>query len=560
VAVVAVGRCDTASGITARSFRAALTQKMGPAVQQEAETARPFGGLTEKTVPAINGAVSSARSDLYSEKSAEALKTLQAALEDVVRIAPSDARWGAEREAITVLAQVQLKSDKAAAEATLMRVYRVDPDYKPDTSLFPPSFQRWADTVRKAAKKRQTVRLDVTTSPPGKPVYVGGRRMGVGPVTLRVPAGEYRIEVDWGHRGLVRTVTGPSAPVELSAAVEGAVWPDGGPCLEAAQDYGTVLARFAGELSATRVNGTHTDTVGQNTYAVVTSVGAAGGDLREAQVLLRPGAPSTEAFGLLAAYVATGKATPPVEVTRGPGAKAGMAPVAAAGIAAGAAAGGAAAAGTVAATSPAAPASDTLATTTPVVNPNATRFEASIRVGFSLPLGNTSGNDVALSDAAKFTIPIGVDIGARIGGVVFVGGYFQYGLFGSPSSSLCSGGASCSSNTVRLGGEVLFHPLGNARLDPWFGVGTGWEWLNVNASGSGGSASAQYSGWEFVNLQVGLDFALGSAVKLGPYATFSIGQYSTASLSGSGGTISGDVTNKTVHEWLSFGLRFTVIP
>lgn len=198
----------------------------------------------------------------------------------------------------------------------------------------------------------------------------------------------------------------------------------------------------------------------------------------------------------------------------------------------------------------------------PVVKPsgrNATKFEAALRVAFSLPFGTTANGDVSLSDAASFTMPVGVDVGVRLGGLVFVGGYFQYGFFGSPGATACSS-ASCSANTVMVGVEFLFHPLGNAAVDPWFGIGTGWEWLNFNASGPGGTGSAQYSGWDFLNLQVGLDFAIGSVLKLGPYAAFSVGQYSSVSLTLNGGSASGDVADKALHEWLSFGVRFTVLP
>ena len=108
---------------------------------------------------------------------------------------------GRQRDALTLMAQMLQKSDPKGAEAALNRVFRVEPDYRPDTSNYPPSFQKWVDKVRKAAKKKSTARLEVSTSPPGKPVYIGGRKLGVGPVSVRVPPGEYRVEADWGHLG-----------------------------------------------------------------------------------------------------------------------------------------------------------------------------------------------------------------------------------------------------------------------------------------------------------------------------------------------------------------------
>jgi hypothetical protein len=144
IAVVSVGQCTSpGSAITARNFRSALIQRSVTPVLNEAETVAPFGGVSDRTLPELNGALSSARSDFYSDKPEPALATLNKVLEDVARLAPSDARWSLERDMLTFLTQVQLKTDRAAAEATLTRILRVEPDYKPDTSVFPPSFQRF---------------------------------------------------------------------------------------------------------------------------------------------------------------------------------------------------------------------------------------------------------------------------------------------------------------------------------------------------------------------------------------------------------------------------------
>jgi hypothetical protein len=284
----------------------------------------------------VTGAIASARSDFYGGQAAQAKTTLQGALDDVTRLQPADARWAAERDALTLLAQVLQKSDPKGAEAALNRVFRVELDYQPDTSNYPPSFQKYVNGLRKAAKKKSTSRLDITTSPPGKAVYVGGRKVGSGPVSVRVPPGEYRVEADWGHRGAVRTITVPSSPVELSAAVEGAVFPDGGPCVDAG-DPVAALARAARLTGGGRLVGVHPESAGDDRFVVVTSTNPQGQDVREARVKMQSGAPTTEALVLLADWASVGgEAAPPVEVTRGPGAKPlPVAPAAAAGVAAG---------------------------------------------------------------------------------------------------------------------------------------------------------------------------------------------------------------------------------
>ena len=549
-AVVAVGKCDEAAGIAARSFRAALTQKPGTSVQSEAETAQPFGGMTDRTLASVNTAIGTARSEFYSDKPAEAKKTLQGALDDVVRLAPSEARWSSERDALTLLALIQQKTDKAAAEAALHRILRVEPNYKPDTALYPPSFQKWFAGVKKAAKKKGTVRFEVTTSPAGKTVYVGGRPVGKGPVVLRVPAGDYRVEADWGHRGVVRNVTVPSPPIELSAAVDGAVLPEGGPCVEAA-DPVPALARVAKATQVSRVYGVHPEGADPDAYMVVTSVDPSAADVREARVKLAPGAPSTEALAALAETAAGGSVAGSVEVTRGPGAK----PVAPAVAAAGAAAGVAAGAGG----GSAAPAPTAAAAAPVEAAPSPVRFEGSLRVGFGIPLGSISANGGSLSNYSSFTVPVQLDLGIRISGVVFLGAYFSYGFAGSTDAGTCGTGVNCTPSTLRFGGEVHWHPLGNAPLDPWIGLGSGYEKLRIGVSGDV-NGSFEVSGWEFGNLQLGLDFAIGSVVKVGPWVSFSIGQYSSGSISGGVNFTGGDILNKSVHEWLMAGVRLVILP
>lgn len=550
-AAFGVGTCDEATAIAARSFRTALAAQPGMKVLSEAQTAQPFGGFTERTLAEVSGAIGSARSELYGGQTAQAKTTLQAALDDVTRLAPSDARWAAERDGLTLLAQMLQKSDPKGAEAALNRVFRVEPDYQPDTSNYPPSFQKWADKVRKAAKKKSTARLEVSTSPPGKAVYVGGRKLGVGPASVRVPPGEYRVEADWGHLGAVRTITVPSTPVELSAAVDGAVYPDGGPCVEAS-DPGPALARMARSTGASRAFGVHPDTSGTDSYMVATSTGPQGLDVREARVKVEPGAPTGDALTLLAGWAVEGVTPVAVEIVKGPGAK--PPPVAPVAVAAGAT--GAATAATPAATPKPAAAPEESSKR----DPKATRFEGGLRVAFALPLGPAlkaanTGEDVSLSDVDSYSVPIQLDAGVRLGGAWFLGAYFSYGFGGSVSASLCPTG-DCSANTMRFGGQVHWHPLGDAAVDPWVGIGSGYEKVSI----SSGGGSFDLSGWEFGNLQLGVDFAVGSSVKIGPWVGFSVGQYSTGSVSGSDSGASQTIANKTIHEWLMIGVRLVFLP
>ncbi|MDP9000552.1 MAG: hypothetical protein M3O46_10620, partial [Myxococcota bacterium] len=195
--------------------------------------------------------------------------------------------------------------------------------------------------------------------------------------------------------------------------------------------------------------------------------------------------------------------------------------------------------------------------------------EFGVRVAFGLPFGGVNGNNGNSVDhvvSNQFT-PLWLDGGFRFLSNWYVGGTFNYGFasisdqFAPPSSGsgACKQtGVGCSANDIRLGVNAHYHILPDGRFDPWFGVGFGYEWLSISASQGTISLSEGVSGWEFANLQAGLDFRLlNGALGLGPFVTVTFDQYSSASTSidNMGGTTGGSVTNQGLHEWFFFGVR-----
>jgi Outer membrane protein beta-barrel domain len=190
--------------------------------------------------------------------------------------------------------------------------------------------------------------------------------------------------------------------------------------------------------------------------------------------------------------------------------------------------------------------------------------ELSLNAGFALPLGNATGgnNSVSMSNVINFAVPFGAQVGYRIAGVVFVGLTFTYGPFGSPSSNLyppcAESGVSCHSSFVRGGFSVQWHPLGSRGFDPYVGVGLGYEWLNITINNNGLSASAQYSGFNWGDIPVGIDFRLSKAVRFGPFIDFTLGEYRTGTIS-EPSTIGGTISPRALHFWLSFGVRIVFL-
>ena len=156
-----------------------------------------------------------------------------------------------------------------------------------------------------------------------------------------------------------------------------------------------------------------------------------------------------------------------------------------------------------------------------------------------------------LSVGVGVQFPIVVDVGYRLSEFVFVGAVGQIAL-GTLGSGSCGPTDSCLEWNGRVGAEVQLHPLGRAgRLDPWFGVGFGYEWQTYQGS----SETLTVSGFDFLNVDVGLDFPVGK-IHLGPFFGFTLGQFSHASDSGK----SNSIDDKALHYWFCLGLKLTVFP
>jgi hypothetical protein len=92
-------------------------------------------------------------------------------------------------------------------------------------------------------------------------------------------------------------------------------------------------------------------------------------------------------------------------------------------------------------------------------------------------------------------------------------------------------------------------------MNPWFGLGIGYEIASVSAEAGGGEASTTYKGIEFLNLQAGADFKVADNVGIGPFLSFSLGQYSSFSSESPLGEIDGDIEEKGMHQWLTIGVK-----
>jgi hypothetical protein len=176
-------------------------------------------------------------------------------------------------------------------------------------------------------------------------------------------------------------------------------------------------------------------------------------------------------------------------------------------------------------------------------------FTLGLRLGYGAPGGDV-GQSYKMSEVTGGQIPFQVDAMWRLNPEFAVGGYFSY-AFGSTSGSFkdtCDAfGTDCSTGQLRLGLQGTYTFTMVQKFVPWVGVGTGYESLVLTASGGGTTDSTDYSGWEYLNIQVGGDYKVSPLFALGPYLQYSIGQYSSQE--------GNSITNTSGHQWFNIGIR-----
>jgi hypothetical protein len=190
--------------------------------------------------------------------------------------------------------------------------------------------------------------------------------------------------------------------------------------------------------------------------------------------------------------------------------------------------------------------------------PDRAGVDLGVRVGYAVPFGDIDADRGSLAGWVSGAVPVLIEAGYRFHQHFTLGPYFQYAFarVKENSNTRGSSGSGCSGWIVRAGAQALYHLHVAPTLAPWVGVGIGYEWTDYTGTIGDIGFSASASGVEFLNVQIGGDFAIGPGTKLGPFVSFSLARYD--SVSGVLGGLSGssDVSNPAVHEWLQFGARF----
>src|ERR1700722_818413 len=161
-------------------------------------------------------------------------------------------------------------------------------------------------------------------------------------------------------------------------------------------------------------------------------------------------------------------------------------------------------------------------------------FEPSV-LGFGVGIRGTSGcrggmaNGSSLYDIVQGEVAIQGEAGWFFTPHLYLGAYFLYGFgVGTVQNDQCTGlDQECSANLIRFGLAVHWHFKPDNWLDPWVGLGLGYEILNVTQTDDVDGSSDLSSALQGVDatLEAGLDFKPLRYMGLGPYVELATGPY-----------------------------------
>ena len=195
--------------------------------------------------------------------------------------------------------------------------------------------------------------------------------------------------------------------------------------------------------------------------------------------------------------------------------------------------------------------------------PQAARgFQADLRLGYARPMGGLQAPAaLRLTNLFDSEQPLTLDAGWRFGDNWFLGAYgtIAGGKSGSTFEDLCAV-SNCRAMSYRFGAELLVFILPDQRVDPWLGVGVGYDLSSLAIGRPQGSISVGARGFELPRLQAGVDYRFSKYLGFGPYLDFAVGEYTDSTVKTDHYSSDRPIDDGDWHGWFSVGLRWVVLP
>ena len=211
-------------------------------------------------------------------------------------------------------------------------------------------------------------------------------------------------------------------------------------------------------------------------------------------------------------------------------------------------------------------------------------FDLGLRTGVGIVVGGLTASGMVPPGPLVPLVTLEADAGYRLAGVVTLGLAATYARAFLPRSSLataaatgdgpCFEGTACSAVIYRVGLQARVHLAPHGSIDPWIGIGAGYEFLTVSESGQTqtpqgpvrfDAVALTLRGFEYGRLELGAEGRIGASFALGPFLSLSVAGYNASRASGAvsvgnstaqlDGRNSREIVTPYPHGWLVFGVR-----
>jgi hypothetical protein len=190
----------------AQQLRSVVAERVPGVLDSSAVKDRMTGQTSSATLAELDRAYAGALATYQSGDFEGAVRTLRAIVEDLEKLPDSAEAFDQWTRAMLRLARSdQTLGRKDEAAAVIDRLVRAAPAVKVDSTQYPPSFAKQIEEAKGRQKLLPKRKLTVQSSSKGAKVYLEGREIGTAPLTVTVPAGQYRVSGKIGNLRIPRS-------------------------------------------------------------------------------------------------------------------------------------------------------------------------------------------------------------------------------------------------------------------------------------------------------------------------------------------------------------------
>ncbi len=202
-----------------------------------------------------------------------------------------------------------------------------------------------------------------------------------------------------------------------------------------------------------------------------------------------------------------------------------------------------------------------------------------LRLGYAIPFGdaqsntiNGSSTSISMQSLQRGMLPFWFDLGYRFTPSVYLGLFYQYAPTFPPSGNCyqyaapavngiapnpgAAGPTTCDGFDQRFGLDLNYHIRPHEFVDPWVGIGLGYEMTQLNYSQGGSANTGSFQAWgPQLDLQLGADLRFSHRIPIGPFVDLSLSEFNTENVYDPNNNGSALAFGQKLHGWVTLGLR-----